>query len=270
MGPLGVTPLPLLGVNPSFMPLEMFEAPTTASELFCEGNEKLGAHVLTFSLPAIFTCTGSSGVCRTLCYVIRPQSHFNTDMVRDRYWQNWNTSLQPDFTDIVVAAYKRLKRQEILTRLHVSGDFYDAVYANKWLDIMKAVPQSTFWFYTRAWRDPVVRPVVEKMASLPNVQAWYSCDTETGRPDQVPARVRLSYLMIHERDIPSYAADLYFRDRSLVNSIAKSVAGTLVCPAENGVTRTTCERCRVCLTEISSDGARRTRDRVDTRSPTAA
>lgn len=243
------------------MPLPEFETPTRASELFCEGNEKLGAHVLTFSLPAIFTCTGSTGVCRTLCYVIRPQSHFNTDMVRDRYWTNWHTSLQPDFVDFTVAAYGRMTRKEFLTRLHVSGDFYDAVYANKWLEIMKAVPQSTFWFYTRAWRDPVVRPVIEKMATLPNVQAWFSCDMETGEPENVPARVRLSYLTVHDRDVPSYAADLYFRDRSLVHSIAKSIGGTLVCPAENGVTRTTCERCRVCFREKTLEGPCRTRNR---------
>ena len=99
------------------------------------------------------------------------------------------------------------------------------------------------------------------MASLPNVFVWYSCDLETGAPASAPPRARLAYVMVHERDRPSYVADLYFRDRPLVSSIAKSIGGTLVCPAENGATHTTCDRCRVCLAEPSSTGPRRTRNR---------
>lgn len=242
-------------------PCAPFREPTRLSELFCEGNEKLGDRVLTFSLPAVFTCTGSTSLCRALCYVCRPQSRFNTSEVQSRYWQNWQLSLHPDFVDLVVKAYARLTRREVLTRLHVAGDFYDVIYASKWLAIMRACPRVTFWFYTRGWRDPSILPVLEAMAALPNVCAWYSCDRETGAPVSVPPRVRLAYVMVHKGDISPYPVDLYFRDRPLTDSMAKFLGKTLVCPAENGATHTTCDRCRVCLTEPSSEGPRRTHGR---------
>jgi hypothetical protein len=257
-----VTELPVLGQQLDLRPFDSVGPVTTVDELFCDGNTKLGQHVLTFSLPAVFTCTGSTGVCRTLCYVCRPASRFAGEHVRDRYWDNFNLSRRHDFADAVLAAYGRLKRKEVLTRLHVSGDFYDNRYASAWLRVMRESPSVSFWFYTRGWRDPSVRPAVEQMAQLPNVFAWYSCDMETGEPKGKPARVRTAYMMVHEVDVPSYPVDLYFRDRPVAGTVVKSIGGTLVCPAENGATQTTCERCRICLSEPSSVGPRRTRNRT--------
>lgn len=240
-------PLPALGQDVLY-PYEPFREPARLGDVFCGGNEKLGGNVLTFSLPAVYTCTGSTSLCRTLCYACRPQSRFGGEEVQARYWENWRLSLRPDFVDSVVRAYGRLTRGDVLTRLHVSGDFYSPAYAGKWLAVMGAVPRSTFWLYTRGWRDPALLPALESMAGLANVFVWYSCDLETGRPESVPFRVRLAYLMVHDGDVPPYPVDLCFRDRPLTGGVVKFAGRALVCPAENGISRgVTCEKCRVCL-----------------------
>lgn len=235
-------------------------------EVFSEGNLKLGKTVLTFSLPPHKTCPGESGPCK-LCYIDRKQSYFNLQVVRDWFSHCYDLSLRPDFHLIVCHVLNKLRkrvergfRTELLCRLHVSGDFYSRAYALKWYYVIKRSPHVRFWFYTRSWRIPEIEPVLRKLALLDNCQAWYSVDHDTGRPQRVPAGVRLAYLMTEDGDVPRYKPDLYFRDYALRKSVQKRVGNVLVCPPENGVSKgVSCERCRICLANPIDEPARRTR-----------
>jgi Gene product 88 len=106
---------------------------------------------------------------------------------------------------------KEIRRKGVIVlRVHVSGDFASAEYAQKWLDIFKQCPKVRFYGYTRSYRIPAIVSVLEQMAALKNVHLWYSLDSETGTPEHVPSGVRLAYLQISEEDQPEQA-DLLFR-----------------------------------------------------------
>lgn len=141
-------------------------------------------------------------------------------------------------------------------RVHVSGDFYNVEYAEKWLAIFKRYRAITFYFYTRSWRNPAFNDVFQAMHSLPNVHIWWSADAETWAKQEHPPlwpRCRVAY-MLSSRDevmhasIPEYA-NIIFRQRR--SSVVKYYRGTLVCPVENGVVtkqRLGCSECKLCFT----------------------
>lgn len=209
------------------------------------GNTKLGPGRLIwgFGLPSRVTCPGMSRVCSGPCY----SAHLETcrPALRQRYERNLELSRRPDFARLVLAFL--ILRDVRVVRIHVGGDFYGAPYARKWLTVMRKTPAVRFYFYTRSWRIPAILGVLEEMARLPNVRAWFSCDRDTGVPESVPPGVRLAWLMTRPDDVPPHA-DLVFRTLPLRRTVQKRVGLALVCPVENGATghRTDCERCGVC------------------------
>lgn len=233
--------------------------PSRIHDLFGKGNDKLG-DVLTFSLPAIDTCPGASGLCKGCCYATRGRYYSPT--VQKYLKRNYEFSKHPDFAKTATQLLNYSQRQLAkIFRVHPSGDLYDEEYAKKWLYIMERVADFTFWIYTRSWRLPDIFRVLEPMAKLPNVQLWLSCDNETGRPTTIPAGARLAYMMVDTLDEPRWSPDLYFRDNPIRGSVLKHIRGTMVCPVENGVSHTTCDKCRICLTDPGQDPAKRTSGR---------
>lgn len=242
--------------------LNVFAAPRNQfliKHVFSRGNSKLGKSVMTFSLPAIVTCPGSSELCRSLCYATRPFSYFAMPNVQKRYWRNLTLSRRPDFADIAIAQLKSARRK--LVRWHVSGDIYDATYAAKLLRIVAASPDHKHWIYTRSWRQPTILPALLELVALPQVQLWFSCDRETGAPKQRSPFIRLAYMQVSADDQPAFAVDLVFRENALRNVVQKHVDRVPVCPVENGVTKTTCQQCRVCLVDPEDEPNRRTGQR---------
>jgi hypothetical protein len=45
---------------------------------------------------------------------------------------------------------KKSKTKQVVIRLHDSGDFYGALYRNKWFDVIKAYPNVKFYAYTKS------------------------------------------------------------------------------------------------------------------------
>lgn len=222
------------------------------------GNKKLGEHLIwSFGLPSgrPDLCTGLTDVCQEHCYA-RRMERLRPD-VRARYEKNLRLSRLPDFAQRM--RYFILNHEIAVVRVHVGGDFYAARYARKWLRVMQRLPCVRFFFYTRAWRDASIRPVLEELAELPNCRAWYSCDRATGIPSQIPVRVCLAWLMTTTDDTPPSAVQLIFRIRSLRSQPRTRISGIRVCPEEDGVLRkapVTCDRCTVCwrnLPDASSD-----------------
>ena len=96
--------------------------------------------------------------------------------------------------------------------------------------MFRRCPAATFYFYTRSWRVEAVRPVLERVAGLENVRAWYSADAETGCPESPPAGVRVAWLQTDGGE--PVAGDLVFRDGPLRGSRSPRTALPLVCPSE--------------------------------------
>jgi hypothetical protein len=149
-------------------------------------------------------------------------------------------------------------------RVHVAGDFWSAAYAKAWLAIARRCPDTRFFVFTRSWRVPAIRPVLEELARLPNVRLFWSLDAATGLPGRVPPQVRLAYMALDEDDLPPLDADLVFVDAPLRRERRVRMAGVLVCPMENGTGwHGTCEKCRLCIDPLGEKDPRTRKRRFE-------
>lgn len=212
------------------------------------GNKKLGGYLIWgFGLPSgtAAVCVGMTPTCRAHCYAARTECY--RPKAARRYRQNLALSRRRDFAR---RAWAFLVAHAVrVVRIHTGGEFYSAAYARKWLAVARRARRVRFFTYTRAWRVPGLKPVIDELAALPNVRVWYSADRDTGLPPDVPAGVRVAWLMTAGDDDPPAGADLVFRVARLRRAPAAEVAGVRVCPAEDGFPRPrapTCDRCGVC------------------------
>ena len=215
----------------------------TLRSLLALGNSKLGRAIHHFDLPAVSTCPGRSCVCESVCYATR--GRFHTDLVRDRLQWCLRRSTRP--TSPTAWSVKIACKGALVIRVHVSGDFYDAGYAGKWLSVFRRCHTARFYFYTRSWRVTEVAPVLEQMAELENVRAWYSADAETGLPDPLPPGVRVAWLQTAQDD--PVLGDLLFRDYPVRGSPMPRFDLPVVCPNETPPGRrhgTNCGNCGHC------------------------
>lgn len=215
----------------------------TVRGLLSLGNTKVGASIHLWGIPAVETCPGRTALCSSACYT--NTGRFLLPAVQDR--MRWNLE-QANRDDFVPRMVKEIRRKGCLViRVHSSGDFFDASYAEKWLSIMRQCPKPRYYWYSRSWRCNDVVPVLEQMAALRCCRAWYSVDAETGLPDSVPPGVRLSYLQTAEDEEPE-VYDLIFRVRRL-RKLTRRVSLPMTCPAETpeGKSRDincgSCQRC---------------------------
>jgi hypothetical protein len=215
--------------------------------LFTRGNHKLGRdRIWGFGLPSgtSATCPGMSQACQAHCYAIAFERYRRTASAM--YRRNLALARRREFVRLV-RAFLVLHSVRVV-RVHVGGDYFSARYARKWLRIMHRSPRTRFYFYTRSWRIPSIKKLIDRMAALPNCRVWYSVDRATGSPSDVPPRVRLAWLMTTHADAPPSGTRLIFRIRRL-RRLAMPVGDSPVCPAEDGVARAervTCERCGYC------------------------
>jgi len=215
--------------------------------MLTRGNHKLGnTRIWSFSLPSgtLETCPGMTPTCRVHCYAVATERYLPA--AARRYQQNLLLSRRPDFARQVRAFL--IAHSIRIVRVHVGGDFASPRYARAWFRIMRKSPRVQFFFYTRAWRVPAIKPIINQMAQLPNCRAWYSVDRDTGIPTEVPPRVRLAWLMTTPEDRPPADSHLVFRIRRL-RSMPVDFDSPPVCPTDlpsHGNRKMTCERCGHC------------------------
>lgn len=215
--------------------------------MLTRGNHKLGRRrIWGFSLPSgpRGTCAGMTPTCGDHCYALAFERY--RPAAAAAYRRNLALARRRDFVRRVRAFL--VAHAVRIVRVHVGGDFYSARYARKWLRVMRRSPRVRFYFYTRSWRVPATKTVIDRMAGLPNCRAWYSTDGDTGVPPDVPPGVRVAWLRTDPADAPPPGTDLVFRVRRL-RRFPEPVPSPCVCPAEDGVPRArpaTCERCGIC------------------------
>lgn len=197
------------------------------------GNRKLGGDLIWgFALPSghADVCLGMTPTCKTHCYAIRyGQYRANTQA---KYQRNLELSQLTDFAQRM--RYLILNHDVKVVRIHTGGELHSVSYARQWLKVIAWLPDVAFYTYTRCWRIPAFRPVLQRMADYPNMRLWYSCDRDTGIPSHVPASVSLCWLMTHAKDVPPQPVDLVFRIRKLRQLPLPQIEGIRVCPDENG------------------------------------
>lgn len=208
--------------------------------MITRGNRKLGTWVFGWSIPAITTCPGSSALCRRLCYATRYR--FKSEPVREAHRRNLELAQSPEFAPAMIAEIRRLT--VLLVRVHVAGDFFDAEYTRKWLEIVRRSRGTQFFAYTRSWRVPELLPLLVELGREPNFEMWFSWDRDLPFPPRRKG-IRTCYLSSDDDDWPRRKTDLVFRERPRT-IVKKDARGNLVCPYENGVTPITCARCGLC------------------------
>jgi len=195
-------------------------------------NHKLG-NIWNMSIPAVETCGGLSAACAGpdgKCYVLKIYSILEA-------LENGDEFELPT----------KVKDGDVL-RLHVAGDFFDSVYVYAWMRLMTNNPNIQFFAYTRSWRMPEMVASLHALAALPNMTLLLSVDRDTGYPNEDDwYGFRTAFMMVTDDDADLVRPDTHvvFRDNRF--AILKQVNGNLVCPTENGITKTTCEKCKWCF-----------------------
>lgn len=212
----------------------------TVRGLLTMGNGKVGQSIHLWGLPPILTCPGSTETCRGACYATKGRYLFAA--VRERLGWNLEQARKATFVETMTREVRR--KGCLVVRVHASGDFFDAEYAEKWLAIMKRC-SATFYWYSRSFVVPEIASVFERMAKLKNMRGWYSLDKDSVLPEHVPPGIRTAYLQAEEEEaIP--VADLLFRIRTLRK---QRLPLSVICPNESpqgkeaGVTCGSCTRC---------------------------
>jgi hypothetical protein len=160
--------------------------------------------VWSWSIPPVITCPGSTETCEKTCRALRgPLS----EKVRQRLVDNYALASDPSFAKVIEA---EITEHQIGTvRVHVTGDFFAYCYTEQWLRITRACPRTQFTAFTRSWRIPTVRPVLDELAIRRNVRLWLSADRETGVPPDI-AGALVAWTVADDRDpIPPQADRIY-------------------------------------------------------------
>ena len=93
----------------------------------------------------------------------------------------------------------------------------------------------------------MVAPLHE-LAELPNMTLLLSVDRDTGYPNADDWNgFRTAFMMVDDDDAYLVEPDTHVVFRDNRYAILKQVNGNLVCPTENGITKTTCEKCKWCF-----------------------
>jgi hypothetical protein len=222
-------------------------------KLFTKKNKKVGENVLLWNLPVFDTCPGKTMACATNCYA--NNDAYRRPSVQRRHAWNLRDAEADNFCERAIIELRQ--RNPRLVRIHSAGDFYTPEYTRKWVAITAALPNVKFWAYTRSWRVKEILPELVRLASLPNVRVWFSCDQDTGLPDAVP-NIRACWLQVEDEVPPTpepgkMAIDhesVAFRTKREGREPATRIGLALCCPTYNGLPQAagvTCETCKFCF-----------------------
>lgn len=111
---------------------------------------------IIWSLPAQDTCPGATTLCKKYCYAKKAEIMYK-DVLPARY-RALQESADPAFIlnmiYTILKIYAGTRKEKIVFRIHESGDFYNQLYADRWLLIMAAlqcVPGLNFIAYTKSF-----------------------------------------------------------------------------------------------------------------------
>ena len=150
-------------------------------KLIQPGNSKLGKHIYMFNLPATREVCGRT--CKG-CYAIKEQVRFPASVLPARQ-ARYDASLQLDFSSRIISELSSLRNKPKYFRVHSSGEFYDTAYLGKWERIAKALPNITFYAYTKRKKDFDF----SKLESLPNfilIDSFHFGRINYGKLDKAP------------------------------------------------------------------------------------
>lgn len=144
---------------------------------FGKGNAKLGKKVVTFSLPAGYSCPFAKDCLSKAdketgkltdgkdtqfrCFSASSESIYtNTRIAR---WHNYDLLKGLKTTQMADLINASLPKNTSMVRIHVSGDFFNASYFHAWIMVALANPNVVFYAYTKS-----LQYWVDKIDSIPS------------------------------------------------------------------------------------------------------
>ena len=107
--------------------------------LFVYGNATMPKSVAIFNLPPLKTCTPSPW-CRENCYGLKRR--FTWHSVKKSLAWRYEESKKADFINKATNEIKKFRVPFV--RIHITGDFYNKEYIDKWATIARACPGIIF------------------------------------------------------------------------------------------------------------------------------
>jgi hypothetical protein len=137
---------------PPGIPMREIEKEVVVMVHIGKGNHKLGTSILTFSIPPIITCIGSTPHCRDICYGLKGRLIFKS--AKAAFWENFSATMKDTFVrEMTNALTKKLRSGKFKAfRIHVVGDFYSQEYLEKWKEIARRFPDLRFTAWTKSWQ----------------------------------------------------------------------------------------------------------------------
>lgn len=133
-----------------------------------KGNAKLDGNIQTFSLPSGYTCPGA-GVCLSKanretgkikdgagcqfrCFSASQECLFRS--VRESRWNNFEllkaAKTVEGMKTLILQSLPTTPFQEVVVRVHVSGDFFSQTYFDAWLEVAKEKKNFLLYAYTKS------------------------------------------------------------------------------------------------------------------------
>lgn len=159
---------------------------------------------LIWNLPYKLTCPFATAMCKLMCYAKKAEDEYpDCNPCRQR---NWAFSKTAEFAWWMIAFISKKmvnvsrKGKQLIVRIHESGDFYNAEYFNKWMEVCTyflGVQNIRFMCYTKSL--PYVVAYIKNHGALPaNLSLRFSVWEDTN-----PVYIALA----EKYNIPIYTAD---------------------------------------------------------------
>lgn len=200
----------------------------------------------SFGLPPGETCPGRTAFCES-CYAFGSiRSKGVKEMLDHNYRMLQNLETEENITPFLIEMVGRyavtaeqhdVEPEDMLFRIHWSGDFYSRAYARAWVNTVREFPDVLFWAYTRSSRPPV--DVVPDLDRIDNLILWLS--TDTGNIDDIPAEYDHLPRANSAKDVVS-AQKLARPDRTTITCPENLDRLKLMQDAEGA-----CIKCRACF-----------------------
>lgn len=230
-----------------------------------EGNGKTSCY--SFDLPAKVTCPGATELCASKCYAFAlAQAYPN---VGRKYARNLEFANSADFVRYMIANIPH----GCEFRIHVSGDFHNVEYIEKWKRVATARKDVTFYAYTRSWRIEELWFAIMSLNALSNVNVNLSVDKETGKPglpgaenfhwcylsldDSAADYMRRTDIVFRTNHTARRGGHQWWRKKAVekgedpdkTHPLIHRIAGAVVCPLERGrkLDNFSCSQCGLCI-----------------------
>ena len=123
--------------------------------------------IFSFGMAPLVTCP-MAGDCKKYCYACKG-NYRRFPKISEGLHKSFLASLEDAFSQRMIVAIT-LKKNVNLVRIHTEGDFYDQKYLDKWIEIMKALPNKQFYCYTKSlhlnWEEALKLPNFKRIQSF--------------------------------------------------------------------------------------------------------